>query len=280
MQLNGKNVFISGGASGIGLAAAKLFASKGANVFSFSIDSQEIREKAEQEIREACLSQDQRVEAVQLDVTDHDAVQKVLGHACESFGAPYVLVNSAGMGGAIVFEEMTYERFDNMFKVNVYGIRNVVAACLPHMKPQGEGYIVNVSSMSGLVGLYGYTGYSSSKFAVVGFSYALRAEMKPYGIHVSVACPVQVDTPLLAETNRYKPEVTKAINANAGVMTAEECVRGMLDGMERDEAVIIPGRKGRMVYLFQRLFPGLREFMTDRIVRKLHGAPHEDAPTK
>lgn len=267
MKFDGKNVFISGGTSGIGLAAAKMFSSLGANIFVFSIDDDMQRKQALESIEKAGKSNEQKFESAFLDVLDNDGIQKIIQETIHSIGEPFVLINSAGIGGAILFEELSYERFDKIIKINLYGIRNVIAACLPHMKKNG-GHIINVSSMSGLVGSYGYTAYSSSKHAVVGFSESLRAELKRYDINVAVLCPVQVDTPMLEATNKYKPKETLAINKNVGVMTAEDVAAGLYNGMKKKQSIIIPGFQGRFVHSLHRYFPRFREWMTDRIIRK------------
>ncbi len=273
----GKNVYISGGSSGIGLAAGEVFSALGANVLVFSIDSKEQQKVALESLRKRATSEQQRFEALTLNVTDRDEVLRVLGEACQRFGAPWALINSAGMGGAVLFEQEPIERFDKAMQLNVYGLRHAVEACLETMKPHG-GYIVNVASMAGLIGNFGYTTYSASKFAAVGFSQALRAELKPLGIQVSVLCPTQVDTPMLAHTDQFKPPESKAINDKAGLMTAEAVVEGMLDGMDKNKGIIIPGFKGSFVYLLSRVLPGLRESMTDRIIAKVRRQrQHTDA---
>ena len=261
------NVYISGGTSGIGLAVAKKYASLGANVFAFSVDDPALIDKAIEEINMVKPDTSQRTQGLQLDVTDCEAVERELTSAAKTFGPPTVLVNSAGIGGAIYFEQLSYERFDRTMKINLYGTRNVVAALLPFMKEQG-GHIVNVSSMSGLIGIVGYTAYASSKFAVVGFSQSLRAELKRYGIRVSVLCPAQVDTPMLEKTDKYKPPETKRINDNAGLISAEQVAEQMLKAMEADRFIIVPSARGRFFHLVNRLVPGVREWMTDRLVRK------------
>lgn len=265
ISLKDKNAYISGGTSGIGLAVGEKFASLGANVFAFSVDEPAMREQALAALNKARANDGQRFEAVELDVTDAEQVREKLAEAVKSFGAPYVLVNSAGIGGAVYFEELTDERFDRMMKINLYGTRSTVVALLPYMKP-GGGYIVNVSSMSGLFGLVGYTAYASSKYAVVGFSQALRSEMKPHGIGVSVLCPPQVRTPLLEKTDKYKPPETKKVNDNAGLLEPEEVAEALWRGMKKNQAIIVPGRKGRMFYLLDRFWPSLRERMTDRVI--------------
>jgi len=267
IEFAGKCVFISGGTSGIGLEAGKRFASLGANVFAFSVDNENIQADAVSLFRQHALNDSQQFETATVNVMDREQVIDTLSTACRDVGAPFVLINSAGMGGAVVFEDESIERFDKMMRLNLYGIRNVTEACLPSMKEEG-GHIVNISSFAGIIGNYGYTSYSASKFAVVGFTQALRAELKPQGIYASVMCPVQVDTPMLKETDQYKPDVTKAINSSAGVMTTEDVVDGMLKGIEKRKALIIPGSKGKLFNLVNRLFPGFRERMTDKVVRQ------------
>ncbi len=267
MNFNEKCVYISGGSSGIGLAAARLFSAKGANVFIFSVDPDEALKSAVREIEGAKISDGQRFGYTQLDVSDEKAVSKKLGKAVKSFGEPYGIICSAGIGGAVYFDKLPYERFDATMKINCYGTRNVIAALLPHMN--SGGYIVNVSSFSGLVGIVGYTAYASSKFAVVGFSQSLRAELKPKGITVSVLCPPQVDTPLLAKTDPDKPPETKAINDRAGLLTADETALAMYQGMMKNEFIIIPGGKAKLFHLFNRWLPSVRERITDRVVTKV-----------
>lgn len=267
-NIAGKNVFVSGGTSGIGLAIARLFAAKGANLFVFSLDDDDKREAALAEIRAVRCGEHQQFAAVRLDVAARETVLPALRDAARTFGKPYVLVNSAGIGGAVYFEELTEDRFDRTMKINLYGTRYTIEALLPFMKETG-GYIVNVSSMSGVIGLIGYTAYSSSKFAVVGFSEALRSELKPHGVWVSVVCPPQVDTPLLKETDKTKPPETKRLNDNAGLLAPDDVALAVWRGLEKRQFMIIPGARGRAFYLFNRYFPTLRERLADRVIRKV-----------
>ena len=268
MNLKNRNVLISGGTSGIGLAFAKMAASKGANLAVFSVDPEPMRDKALEEIRQAMASSSQKAIAFELDVSNRDLVSEKLTSAMDEIGDPYVLINSAGMGGAVPFEEMPYERFDATVRINLYGTYHCILAALPRMK-QGGGYICNVSSMSGLIGLFGYTAYASSKFALVGFSESLRAEMKKYDIMVSCLCPPQVDTPLLKKTDPTKPPETKALNNNAGLLTAEYVAKVTLEDMTKGRFLIVPGFRGKFFHLFSKTFPGVREILTDRVIRKV-----------
>lgn len=266
MNLTGKNVYISGGSSGIGLACARLFVNKGANVIIFSRDEKKLTEAAGA-LRITAQKTGAKITAFALDVSDHHACEKALAGMCRQNGAPYILINSAGVGGAETFERESFERFDLRIKVNLYGVRNVIAAVLPFMKNEG-GYIVNISSMAGLLGIFGFTSYSASKFAVNGFSESLRAELKQHNIHVSVFCPPDVDTPMMA-ANEKKPPETLAISGSAGLMDADDVAGMLYDGMRSGKFLIIPGAKGKLVNLINRIAPRLREKILDRIAEKV-----------
>ena len=120
-----------------------------------------------------------------------------MAEVVQSFGAPDILINNVGRALPRYFEDVTFEQFDETMKTNLYGAWNTISVLVPHMKA-GGGTIVNVSSMAGFIGVFGYTDYCASKFAVVGLSEALRQELRRYGITVAVLCPPDTDTPGLA----------------------------------------------------------------------------------
>ena len=262
----GSNVYIVGGSSGIGLAAAKRFASLGADVFIFS-RTMETLESAVKEIASEARSERQRASAMRLDVTDRDEVGEVMARAVAEFGAPDVLINCAGRAYPRRFEEIGYSQFDESMKVHLYGVWHTIHALLPHMKAEG-GEIVNVASMAGFLGVFGYTDYSASKFALMGFSEALRSELKPRGITVSVLCPPDTQTPAFDVENRTKPAETLAITRISMVMQPDEVARALIRGMRRGKFVIVPGLFGKAVFLAKRFVPGLVERIMDRDIRK------------
>jgi short-subunit dehydrogenase len=268
-EFAGATVYVTGGSSGIGLAIARKTAALGANVALFARRAAVLREAAEQ-VQAAMRSPEQEVRWWPLDVTDASAVQQVLRRAVAEFGAPRVLVNCAGGARPGYFEEITHEQLVDTMRVNLFGCWETVQALLPAMQKQG-GYIVNVASIAGLIGVFGYTDYCASKFALVGFSEALRSELKRFGITVSVLCPPDTDTPGLAAENETKPPETKAISANAGVMSAAAVAEALLRGMRRGTFLLIPGRDGKFVALAKRLFPRAVESLMERTVRRAHG---------
>lgn len=256
-----KNVFVMGGSSGIGLAAARLFARRGANVMIFARRHNVLKE-AMHEVETARVSDSQRFSSAAVDVSDYDEVLDVMSRAVSEFGTPQVLVNSAGIAYPDYFWNISLIKFNEIVQTNLYGTRNVIDCLLPSMKKEG-GHIVNVSSMAGLIGIFGYTAYSASKYAVVGFSECLRSELKPCGITVSVLCPPDTDTPQLKEEERTKPAETRAIAGSAGIMNPDRVVRAMVKGMEKGKFIIIPGIEGKLIYLIKRLFPAMVERFMD-----------------
>jgi NAD(P)-dependent dehydrogenase (short-subunit alcohol dehydrogenase family) len=260
-DFKGKKAYITGGSSGIGLAIARLLASRGASVVIFA-RRQGVLEDALKQIEVRRIEASQVFLARQLDVADREACERVLAGAVAEFGIPDILINSAGLGHPAVFEDIDYGTFDRLIRINVHGTWNTLSLLVPHMKA-GGGYIVNVSSVAGYIGVYGMAAYSSSKFGVNGLSEVLRSELKRFNISVSVLCPPDVDTPLLERSNRIKPEETKAISATASLMSADEVAAALLKGMAREEFMIIPNFGGRFTYVMKRLFPGLVSHIVD-----------------
>jgi len=263
---HGKRVYITGGSSGIGLSAAKMMAERGAHVIIFA-RRPDVLKQAMAQIESVKSSRNQNFDCKALDISDNDRVRKVMRSAVDSFGAPDILINCAGRAYPRYFEDITYEQFDETMKINLYGMRNVIEALLPSMKQKG-GQIINVSSVAGLVGVFGYTDYCASKFGVIGFSEALRSELKRYGIKVSVLCPPDTDTPGFTTENITKPEETKAVSAGAKIKTPEAVALDLLKGMEKDKFIIIPGLDGKITWLVKRLCPWLVEWFMDTAIKK------------
>jgi len=262
-----KQVYIPGGSLGIGLAIATRVAALGAHVTLFS-RRKEALAQAVAAVGATRRRPTQRVAAWQLDVGDHLQVAQVMTQAVAEVGAPDVLINCAGRAYPRRFEDISYEQFDDTLRVNLHGCWNTVQALLPHMKPRG-GYIVNTASIAGLIGVFGYTDYCASKFGLVGLSEALRSELKPHNITVSVLCPPDTDTPGFKTENQTKPEETRAISATAKVMSADAVADALFRGMARRSFLIIPGVDGRLGVLANRLFPGLVQRIMDRTIRQV-----------
>ena len=263
--------FVTGGSTGIGLAVAKRLAARGGDVAIFARREEPLRAAAE-EIERQRRRQSQRVVWRQLDVADPEAVRRVLGAAVAELGVPDLLINCAGRAFPNYFERISLAQLDETMRINFYGCWHTIHALLPHMRERG-GYIVNVASLAGLIGVFGYTDYAASKFAVVGFSEALRNELAPHGITVSVLCPPDTDTPGFVRENATKPPETRAVSEGASVLSADQVADALLAGMARRSFLIIPGRAARLGHLVKRFAPRLVERVIDRQVRHARRAP-------
>ncbi len=266
MEFKGKNVIITGGSSGIGKSAARIFATKGANI-TILARREDMLKKAVKEISSSAIDTNQKISHARVDVSNHTEVENWAGIYEKSYGAPNVIINSAGITHPGYFEEIPYETFDELMKIDFYGVLNMCRSFIPMMKAKG-GHIVNVSSMAGFLGVFGYTGYSAAKFAVLGFSQALRSEMKKYNIMISVLCPPDTDTPMLEWEDKIKPKETRAVAGTAGIMSPDDVAKAMIGGMMKKKFIIVPGFNGKFVLCASRLAPSLVERIMDRQIKK------------
>ncbi|KAF0107621.1 MAG: short-chain dehydrogenase/reductase [Anaerolineaceae bacterium] len=249
-----KVVLITGGSSGIGLAAAKLLAAAGAHVW-LTARRREVLDAALKEVEARRVSPEQKFGVAAADVADPEQAAWAVETVTRSAGVPDVVINSAGITHPGYVQELPLEKFESLMRVNYFGTVHVVKAVLPGMLARGSGHIVNISSMAGYQGAFGYTAYCASKFAVTGFSEALRAEMKPHGIRVSVAFPPDTDTPQLAYEEPFKPAETKAIAGLAKALPAGKVAGDILKQAARRQYLIFPGFDARLLYLMATKLP-------------------------
>ncbi len=193
MRLQGKVALISGGARGIGAAIARLFASEGAKVCIGDI-LQEDGNKTVQEI----LSKGYPALFVKLDVTQPDDWARAVSQTLAQLGGLDILVNNAGIQIARPLEEMTLETWNKVMAVNITGVFLGTKAVLETMKKNRRGSIVNISSISGIVGTSGSAPYAASKGAVRVFTKYSAIQLAKYGIRVNSIHPGVVETPLTA----------------------------------------------------------------------------------
>jgi short-subunit dehydrogenase len=213
-----------------------------------------------------------RVEARAIDVTDRERVTAVLADAVTGFGPPDVLINNAGRALPRPFDQVSAEQFDATLRLNLGAPRDTIAALLPHLRAR-RGAILNVSSLAGLIGTFGYTDYSASKFGLIGFSEALRQELKPDGVSVQVLCPPDTDTPGFERENVGKPAITKALAQGASLLSADHVARAALEALGSGAFLIVPGLQGKLAALAKRLAPGLLAWGMDRVVRGARPRP-------
>jgi len=208
-DLTGKTAFITGGASGIGFALAEAFLHEGMKVVIADVDEAALAEAKTK------LKGDNALLAIQLDVTDRDQFAAVADQVEAEMGPVHVLCNNAGVYRGGVMDEVTYNDWDWIMGVNVGGVINGVQTFVERIKQHGQGgHIVNTASMAGLTTSPGLGVYNTSKFAVVGLSEALRTDLEPHNIGVSVLCPGMVRTRIL-ESERTRPDALDVTEAGA-----------------------------------------------------------------
>ncbi|KAG5323653.1 KDSR reductase, partial [Pseudoatta argentina] len=217
-----KHVVVTGGSSGIGKCMAILAAKKGANVTVIARNVENL-EKAKHEILQACENKDtQRVEYLSLDIgADYETVEKALADLENDMGPIYMLVNCAGLAIAGKIEDTTPKSLDIMMRTNFLGTYYCIKAVTPRMKASKEGVIVLVSSQGGLLGIFGYTAYCSTKFALRGLAESLVMELQPYNISVTLCLPPDTDTPGYAIEELSKPIETRAISQMVNLIQPE-----------------------------------------------------------
>jgi len=263
-KYRGKTAYVTGGSSGIGFAIAAQLAAGGTHIALLARDAERLH-AAREKLRSRCPA-DVRVTEISADVSDRSALETALGDSVTAFGPPDILVNCAGIAHPGYFEQIPPDVFERLLSVNLGGVWNTTQILLPHIRAR-HGVILNVSSLAGIVGTFGYTGYAASKWGIIGFSEALRNELSPEGVQVSVLCPPDTNTPQLEAENRIKPPETRAVSEGARVMEAAQVAAACLKGMSRGRFLIIPGTMSKIVYTLKRTLPRLLYAVIDRDVR-------------
>jgi len=253
---NNKVVLVTGGSSGIGLAIARLLAAGGAHVW-LAARRQADLESALAQVEAARHSSTQRFSIVSADLSVSAQASEAVSRVIEASGPPDVIINSAGAAHPGYVQDLSLDVFRWMMDVNYFATVHVIKAALPAMIRRRSGHIINISSVVGFAGAFGYTAYGASKFAVAGFSEVLRAELKPHGICVSVVFPTDTDTPQLAYENQYKPPETKALDGlqTAGALSAEKVASAILHQAERCRFFIFPSSDARLMYILSTKLP-------------------------
>ena len=192
-RLENKVSIITGAAQGIGLATALKFAKEGAIVVICDLKQEAIDEAVRQ-----CQALSAQAVGYRMDVTQRSDVDAVVAKVKAQFGRIDVLVNNAGITQDARLVKMTIEQFDRVIDVNLRGVFHCTQAVADTMVAQGQGVVLNASSVVGIYGNFGQTNYAASKFGVIGFTKTWSRELGPKGIRVNAVAPGFVETPILA----------------------------------------------------------------------------------
>ena len=264
-------VFITGGSRGLGLLLARRFAAEGARLALCARDPDELERAAEE------LRQYTDVLNVQCDVSKRthveDAVQTVRDH----FGRIDVLVNNAGIITSGPMEHMREADFEEAMNVHFFGPLHVVQAVLPQMKRQGQGRIVNISSIGGKISVPHLLPYCASKFALVGYSDGLRAELAKDNILVTTVCPglMRTGSPQHAQfKGQHRAEYAWFVISDSIpviAMNADRAAGQIVEACRAGRAHIVLGAPAKLADKLHGLFPGLTADVLGLVTRLLPG---------
>ncbi|TVQ94766.1 MAG: SDR family NAD(P)-dependent oxidoreductase [Deltaproteobacteria bacterium] len=277
---HGKKVLIVGGSQGIGRALAVQLASQSASVYVAARGQQALDETVELMKQAGGAGV---VGSVSFDVTDRDAVNAASAQVLEALGGLDVLICNSGFAQAELFSKADPSDFDRMMAVNFHGHVNVVRSFVDHFIGQGHGDICLVSSMMGFLPLFGYSAYSASKFAIIGFGESLRQELKLHGVRVTMYYPPTTETPGLARENESKPAAVwklEADNSFSKTYTAEQVAQSMARCIERGVVHGMIGADSKLIYTLNRLLPGLARSLTDGEVKSAVKKAQTEAPPR
>lgn len=260
------SVVVAGGSSGIGLATARAYASRGYDVAIIGRTPAKLA--AAEETLRGSVTTGQRIATRTADLSVFEMARDAIDSLAAEGFTPDILVNSAGVIVPGEFQTMPLENFESNVANGFWSVVYPCRAAVRHMVAAGRGHIVNVSSVAGYLGIYGYTGYSAAKFAVMGFTEALRFEMKPAGVTVHVVCPPDTDTPALAYEHTLRPHETDVIAGNIKPIPAEKVAAAIVRGVDRGSYYIIPDATSSFYFRLKGLLPELFFSIVDGDVAK------------
>jgi NADP-dependent 3-hydroxy acid dehydrogenase YdfG len=241
-----KVAIVTGAASGIGLGISQEVSRQGGTVVLLDIDADRLKS--------ASASMQGSHQCRTVDVTDFEILKKNFDEIRTQFGRIDFLFNNAGIGGTLPFEDATMEHWKKIIDLNLYGVIHGMTAVLPIMREQKSGYIVNTSSIAGLIPFQGQTLYNTTKFAMMGLSLTVEAELKKYNINITSICPGMVHTRIF-----YKPIIGQEapeeyVRIPKEAISVEAAVSDIVKGLSKRKRVIVTPRFLNRIYRKYRIF--------------------------
>ncbi|MFC5714322.1 SDR family NAD(P)-dependent oxidoreductase [Thalassorhabdus alkalitolerans] len=247
-SLAGEHALITGATGGIGKETARLLASMGADI---TITGRNKEKLAALKVELTNSSPDISVASFPCDIGNNEEREELVHKAKKENGKVTILINSAGVLGGNVLEELTQEVMEKVMHINYTSAVLLSQLVYPDMKERQKGAVINVSSLSGLRGTYGNTAYAASKFALIGFTHSFAVEAIQHGIRVNAVCPGYVDTEMGSQAiekagkrqHRTLPEQLQIVNASlpSGRITSPEEVAHTIAFLATDSAKNIVG---------------------------------------
>jgi len=264
-------VVLTGAGSGIGRAAALAYAAEGARLHLLDLVEERL-----QELRGVLHARDSDATTHVVDLADAAQVQRVAETILGLEGRVDILHNNAGVVGAGPIEQIPLERWQWALGANLWSVIHTVSAFVPQMIAQRSGHIVNTASMAGLIGLPRCGPYCASKFAVVGLSEALDAELAVHGIHVMLVCPGTVKTNIMRDGQLELPARARGIidqMVSFFGASPERVAQAVLSGLRRKKRLVVLGPEMIPLWLLKRAsmtgYLGLTRSLTTLALRSL-----------
>lgn len=252
-SFNNKVVAITGAGSGIGQALAVSLAQLGTHLAISDVNEANVASTAAQ-----CQSHGVTVKHYKLDVSSRNAIYAHAEEVVRDFGKVNMIINNAGVAVHASVRELTDDDFHWLMNINFWGMVHGTRAFLPHLIASGEGHVVNLSSIFGVVGVPKQGAYNASKFGIRGFTEALRQEMKLEKLPVGVSCvhPGGVKTNIARAARKGTSDAQKDIATTFeefALTTPTQAARTILNGVRSNKGRIFVGRDARVIDLIQRL---------------------------
>lgn len=240
-ELAGKNALVTGAASGIGAATARILAKAGAKVYVADVNFDQGVAVADEIVEQGFAA-----EFVELDVANRAASSAIARSLIDRDGKLDILVNNAGIGHVGTILETTSEDLDRLFTVNVRGMFDLTKAFIPGMVKRNYGVIVNVASIGGVVAIKERLAYCTTKFAVIGFTKCLALDHALQGIRANCVCPGRVETEFVKKRIAEYPDPEKAYREMAatqaiGRMATPDEIAACILYLASDEASFVTG---------------------------------------
>ena len=268
----GKVAVVTGAGSGIGQALAIELGRSGAHVAISDVDTEGLV-VTEKRLKDIGV----HVKSDRLDVTEREAFLLYADAVAEHFGKVNQIYNNAGIAFTGDIEVSQFKDIERVMDVDYWGVVNGTKAFLPHLISSGDGHVVNVSSVFGLFAVPGQAAYNSAKFAVRGFTEALRQEMALAGHPVKVSCvhPGGIKTAIARNATAAEGldpgELAKAFDAKLASTTPEKAAEVILDGVRKNKARILIGRDAKMFEIVIRAFGPHYQSLFPKVVSRLVG---------
>lgn len=265
-----RRILITGGSSGLGLSLAHALAARGDTLALLARDAKKL-EAAAEAVR--AKTPGARVFTVACDVQDVPALETAFSRVVESMGGLDVLVNSAGVLREGYFESLDLATHREVMDINYFGTLHAIRAALPHLRRSGRGRIVNIASIAGLSGVFGYTAYCASKHALVGLTESLRFELEPQGLVVQLVCPGEFDSPMVDALDRSRTPENRAHAHTIPKVGVDVIVDTVVRGLEGEDFFLVPGTLAKLSVFALQHFPRVGRFLGDLRVRRAYVGP-------